>query len=367
MFDIIIPILKMKPKYLHECLASLKAQQHRKFKCYIIDGSPEDWELYKESMDVINSMMKKDRRFEYHRHPNLDEPYVSEAQNYGLSLGSNPYVSFLGGDDFYYPHHLISMKDAIDAELDDDVGFWFSMIQTNNKSIMDFQTFKIGRVRTWLMNHYLSYPHLSKKEYPLFHNGNCIYMNGLVLKRELVEEVEGFNQEYFVGEDIDMVMKIVIRGYHGRWLPYVGAYLRIHSEQSTNGDKIQKMDLERRLQWSKNLAQKSVDYQEYKVGWIRWKTMNEWEEEVDENGGQPIVMDDGKNKMFKGEELEQEMERVGNMLGKQLTPSEYELLRGLTSGTYQEKTNLELIEKEMIFLLRTDDEENNFWENDIVI
>ena len=66
-------------------------------------------------------MMKGDKRFEYHRHPNLDEPYVSESQNYGLSLGSNPYVQFLGGDDFFYPHHLISMKDAIDAEVDENV------------------------------------------------------------------------------------------------------------------------------------------------------------------------------------------------------------------------------------------------------
>jgi len=367
MFDIIIPILKMKPKYLHECLASLKAQQHRKFKCYIIDGSPEDWEQYKESMDVINSMMKKDRRFEYHRHPNLDEPYVSEAQNYGLSLGSNPYVSFLGGDDFYYPHHLISMKDAIDAELDDDVGFWFSMIRVNNKSTLDFQTFKIGRVRSWLMNHYLSYPTMPKHLYPFFHSGNPIFMNGLVLKRELVEEVGGFNIDYRIGEDVDMVMKIVIRGNHGRWLPYVGSYLRVHSEQTTNEERIKVMGLEERLNWSRSMAQKKIDYAEYKVGWKRWKTIDEWKKEVEENGGKPIVEGDGKDKRLIGDELKLEYERIEKLTGTKMTPSHYEVLRGLTGGTYWEKTHFELLGEEKLFLLRTDEEITQFLENDIVI
>ncbi len=367
MFDIIIPILKMKPKYLHECLASLKAQQHKKFKCYIIDGSPEDWELYKESMDVINSMMKKDRRFEYHRHPNLDEPYVSEAQNYGLSLGSNPYVSFLGGDDFYYPHHLISMKDAIDAELDDDVGFWFSMVRVNSKTTLDFQTFKIGRVRSWLMNHYLSYPTMPKYLYPFFHKGNAIFMNGLVLKRKLVEEVGGFNVDYRIGEDVDMMMRIVVKGNYGRWLPYVGAYLRKHDGQATDSSRISKMSAEEKLQWSRQLAQKEVDYLEYKIGWKRWKTMDDWEKEVEANGGNPILQGDGNDKQLTGKELELEYQRLEKITGVKMTPAHYQLLRGITSGTYMDKTHFELLDEERIFLLRTDEETTKFDESDIVI
>ena len=370
MFDIIIPILKMKPKYLHECLASLKAQQHRKFKCYIIDGSPEDWELYKESMDVINSMMKKDRRFEYHRHPNLDEPYVSEAQNYGLSLGSNPYVSFLGGDDFYYPHHLISMKDAIDAELDDDVGFWFSMVRANDKTILDFQTFKVGRVKSYLQNHYLMYPFFNKEYYPFFHYGNPIFMNGLVLKRKLVEEVNGFNEEYLIGEDLDLIMKIVLKGYHGKWLPYIGSYLRVHAEQTTNQNKIDSMNIERQIIWERNLAQKRIDYKDYEIGWKHeWETMEEFEEKILSKAidNPKMLMNMETPAIIDKSEVKTEMERVSKMINKKLTPSEYELMRGLTSGRFHEKTIHELVQDEQLFLLRTDEETTQFLENDIVI
>ena len=61
------------------------------------------------------------------------------------------------------------------------------------------------------------------------------------------------------------------------------------------------------------------------------------------------------------------MERVAKLLGKKITPSEYELLKGMTSGTYHYKTIHELTTEEKLFLLRDDDEEKKFMENDIVI
>ena len=370
MFDIVIPILKMKPAYLYDCLNSLKAQQHKKFKCYIIDGSPEDWVDYKESMKIIKGMMKGDRRFEYHRHPNLEKPYVSEGQNYGLSLGSNPYVAFLGGDDFYYPHHLISMKDAIESEIDDDIGFWFSMIRANDKSVLDFQTFKVGRVKSYLQNHYLMYPFFNKEYYPFFHYGNPIFMNGLVLKRELVEEVNGFNEEYLIGEDLDLIMKIVLKGYHGRWLPYVGAYLRVHSEQTTNQNKIDNMDVEKQIEWEKNLAQKRMDYKDYEIGWKHtWDTMDEFEEKILSKAidNPKILMNMETPAITNIDEIKNEMERVSKMINKKLTPSEYELMRGLTSGRFHEKTIHELVQDEQLFLLRDEKELELFEKNDIVI
>ena len=370
MFDIIIPILKMKPKYLQDCLASLKTQQHRKFKCYIIDGSPEDWEQYEESMEVINSMMDNDRRFEYHRHPNLDEPYVSEAQNYGLSLGSNPYVSFLGGDDFYYPHHLISMKDAIDAENDDDVGFWFCMVRANDKTTLDFTTFKIGRVKSYLQNHYLMYPFFNKEYYPFFHYGNPLFMNGLVLKRELVEEVGGFNEEYQIGEDIDLIMKVVVNGNHGRWLPYVGAYLRVHNDQSTNQNKIDSMNSEKKIVWERNLAKKRLEHREYEIGWKHnWDSMDEFEEKILSKAIKhpEKLMNMTTPPLVGADEIHNEMQRVSEMIGKELTPSEYEIMKGLTSGRFHEKTIHEIVEDEKLFLLKDDKELKLFNDRDIVI
>jgi GT2 family glycosyltransferase len=369
MFDIVIPILKMKPKYMAECLASIKSQQFKRFKCYIVDGTPDDWEHYDESMKTINHYLKNDDRFEYHRHPNLDEPYVSEAQNYGLSLGSNPYVQFLGGDDFFYTHHLISIRDAIRDEIDENIGFWFCMVKANDKKIIDFDDFKIGRVKTFLLNHYLVYPYLSTEMLPFFHYGNPIYMNGVVFQRKLVEDVDGFNIKYQIGEDVDMIMKIVRSGYHGRFLPYVGAYLRVHSDQSTNDVKMSKMSLDKRLTWDRNLVEKELEHGAWKVGWKRYKNIEEWEQEVKDNGGKPTSREGQimSSRMLNKREGKKNKKEVEELVGKEITPSEYEWLRGMTSGTYQDKTVHELLNCERMFLLKSKKEEDLFMERDIVV
>jgi len=110
-----------------------------------------------------------------------------------------------------------------------------------------------------------------------------------------------------------------------------------------------------------------VDYLEYKIGWKRWKTMADWESEVEANGGNPIYQGDGKDERLTGKELELEYEKLEKMTGMEITPAHYEILRGITSGTYMDKTHFELLDEERIFLLRTDEETTKFDENDIVI
>jgi len=342
MFDIIVPIWKMKPTYLGDCLASIEAQQCKDFKCYIIDGSPEDWELYGEQMKLIEKYTKNDERFEYHRHPNLEEPFVSEAQNYGLSLGSNHYVQFLGGDDFLYAHHLTYMKHGIENEINEKVAFWFCMVRANEKKVLDFQDFKIGRVKTWLFNHYLVYEHLSDARMKYFHFGNPIYMNGLVLKREIVEEVGGFDEEMVIAEDVNMVLKIIKEGYRGRWLSYEGAYLRLHPEQST--EEGSEVPYDRDVLFERNKAKNAQMNEDCIVGRC-WRL-----------------------ELLTGAKRAEDMQKVCSHLGvDKITESEYQELIFMSSGTYHEDTILEMEQSEMMFLIHTDEEEKLFMERDIVV
>ena len=65
--------------------------------------------------------------------------------------------------------------------------------------------------------------------------------------------------------------------------------------------------------------------------------------------------------------LELEYQRLEELLGEKITPSHYELLSGMTGGTYMEKTHHELINDEKLFLLRNEDEEKQFMENDFIV
>ncbi len=366
MFDIVIPILNMKTKYLKECLESIKNQTFGEFKCYIVDGTPENWKEYKKQQKMIKSIMKKDERFEYHRHPNLEEPYVSESQNHGLKLGDNPYVQFLGGDDFFYPHHLLNMKQFIEDEKDNDVAFWFCMVKTNEKTILDFGNFKVGRVSAFIENHYILYSFLNKNIYPLFHSATPIFMNGLMLKRDEVEGVGGFNEDYEMGEDVDLVRRIVKTGKHGRWLPYVGAYLRKHDGQTTNRKTMDKLSKERIKKWVIGMGEQYFNSKDLKVGWdIGWDNLQDMKQDIQTKDELKLGMANPKHITDKNE-IKREVERVSKMLGKEITMAEYEVLQGLTGSQYHSKTVLEIANEETMFILHNDDELDKFIKEDII-
>ena len=50
-YDVIVPIYKMKTDFLDRCLQSIADQTHTEWKCFISDGTPEDWEDYEDTWE----------------------------------------------------------------------------------------------------------------------------------------------------------------------------------------------------------------------------------------------------------------------------------------------------------------------------
>lgn len=331
MFDIVIPIWKMKTKYLKTCLESVLAQTHQEYKCYIIDGTPTDWEEYDAQMRMLKPILK-DRRFEYHRHRNLEKPFVSEAMNQGAELGSNPYIQFIGGDDFFYSHHFKTMKENIECEpTPEEVGVYFCMVQMNKKRIIDLGESKLGQVRTYIMNHYLIHPFLQKDLLKYFHSATPILMNGAVFNREIFQEIGGFQEDMVYSEDTDLVMKILLKDYHIRWFPYIGAYLRVGKHQSTVEGEVP-YDREREFKRCDELYIKR--YSEYLLGNRSIESANEQLTEV-----------------------------MGEMQPKGLVES----IWGVAQGGYKYLSSKLVEDKEAFFILKTEEEERLFTEGDIVL
>ena len=57
-------------------------------------------------------------------------------------------------------------------------------------------------------------------------------MNGATFQRKAVEEVNGFDEKLVLCEDTDLVMRMLKKDYISVWLPFVGAYLRLHGGQT---------------------------------------------------------------------------------------------------------------------------------------
>jgi len=60
MFDVIVPLYKVKPIYLDRCLTSISHKIQKEhfesdYKIFLIDKTPLDWEYFEECKDIIDS------------------------------------------------------------------------------------------------------------------------------------------------------------------------------------------------------------------------------------------------------------------------------------------------------------------------
>ena len=88
MFDIVIPTYKIRPDLISRCLESINDQVFKKHKVYLVDGTPSDWEHFKEFRSVVDS-----HAVVYLRQTGKG---VSQARNQAVSQGTNPYASQMG-------------------------------------------------------------------------------------------------------------------------------------------------------------------------------------------------------------------------------------------------------------------------------
>ena len=133
MFDIIIPIYKIKPKFLEQCLVSINAQTFENFETWIVDGTPEDWEHYDEDMELIS-------RYPHFNYIRQSGKGVSQARNEGICQGTNSHIAFLDGDDFLPKYTLKELGEVVVKQQADVITFnWAYFNGTKNSKNLEPQ------------------------------------------------------------------------------------------------------------------------------------------------------------------------------------------------------------------------------------
>jgi glycosyltransferase involved in cell wall biosynthesis len=196
MFDIIIPIYRMDPTLLQRCLDSVFKQSlsDSEYDVWIVDGTPPDAEQYQGCMDVIQDF-RFHPKFNYFRQSGTG---VSQARNEAVTLGKNPYVAWLDGDDYWYPLHLEELKKCIDNTTDDHVLWWNAGDVTLTYVWSNGEPFESKKTFNWIPNHAM----WSDKYHGLhFRFDATLFPSSVAVSRLRFEEVGGFLEEVWLGED----------------------------------------------------------------------------------------------------------------------------------------------------------------------
>ncbi|MBI5149416.1 MAG: glycosyltransferase [Candidatus Omnitrophica bacterium] len=189
--SIIIPVYNSE-KTVGEALDSVAAQTYTDYEVIVVNDG---------STDQSESAIKK------YMSPPLNVTYVEQvnngpaaARNAGLRLAKGEFVAFLDADDLWDKDKLATAIEAMDANPDAKLVF------TDMRHVVNGRTV------------YASYLH--ERPYPSLPNGkiydnllwgNFIFTPTVLVRRDVLREVGGFDENLQIAEDYDLWLRIARR------------------------------------------------------------------------------------------------------------------------------------------------------------
>lgn len=177
-------------KTLSKALDSVLNQAYQGWECIIVDGASKD-----NTINIIKNYVQKDSRFRYVSEPDKG---IFDAYNKGWKIAKGKWIYYLGADDSLSEKAL---NEIFASELDDcDVIYGNVIIAFSNGDV------KYQR------------PCLpASLKYKMF---AC--HQSILVKRAMIEKMNGFNIAYPISADFDMMQRIYLNG--GKF-KYVNAYI----------------------------------------------------------------------------------------------------------------------------------------------
>lgn len=126
---------------------------------------------------------------------------VSAAQNKGIELARGDWIAILGSDDLWSPTKLERQVEAL-AELGERFGACFTDCRFSGRSLDNRSAFELAD---------LTSERATSPMHDLFRfilgRHAAIWVQSLLIRRSLLERLDGFDERMVVGEDTDLVFR----------------------------------------------------------------------------------------------------------------------------------------------------------------
>ena len=189
MFSIICPTYNSS-SYLKETLESLLSQKYKKFEIIFSDDNSNDntveiLESYKDkflSSGINVKIIRND-----HGGPGF-------ARNKGLKYASSEWVCFLDSDDLWHENKLLKVSNIIreNQRLNCILHRQYFLGKNNKNKEYDFDKYFNRNIPV-------------KKQ---LYKNNFFAMSAVTMKKKLIEDAQGFNEDYDNAQDYDLWLRI---------------------------------------------------------------------------------------------------------------------------------------------------------------
>jgi len=184
--SVIMPVLNAE-KYVSEAINSILNQSFRNFEFLIIDDGSDD-----KSVKIIKSF--NDPRIKLYARPRLG---ISEQLNFGIKNSNAELIARMDADDISDLSRLETQYDYIKAKRDLSlVGTNYCMIDEEGKVIIQKLLPEHPKEIEFMMPIFASVLHAT-----------------VLIKRKVIVEIGGYNEESIYGEDHELFLKLLLNGY----------------------------------------------------------------------------------------------------------------------------------------------------------
>lgn len=214
--SVIIPVRNCRT-YIHEAIDSVLGQEYANLEVIVVDDGSDDYQY--------SGLEKQDGRIAVYR---LSGEGVSHARNVGMTRAKGCYFAFLDADDIWFPGKLIAQVnycerhpqvgcvfgDFVKWERDASGHFPNSLsLTTDCHSLTENEPTRSGWIYTRLLM------------------GQLVGMNTAMIRRQVFEQLGGFDESMRTGEDYLFWLK-VSRAFEMHALAGAVALYRIHESSA---------------------------------------------------------------------------------------------------------------------------------------
>jgi len=212
--SVVIPTFNSE-NFIKETIYSVLNQTYQNFEIVIVDDESTD-----NTVSILQNLSDKDKRITYYQIPHSGRPSV--PRNYGVEKSNGEYIAFLDSDDIWVKNKLEKQLSEFEKHPD------YILVYSMSVTFGDVNIFS---------PYYEVLPLLhkaSKNKNDLLKIGNTITCSSVLLKKETLQKVKGFDEDIKLKavEDYDLWIRLSELGPFG-FVPGIQTYYRVHGKQSS--------------------------------------------------------------------------------------------------------------------------------------
>lgn len=201
--SLIIPVYNAAP-FIRDAVRSALEQPEVKEVLLIEDGSND------HSLSYCADLATRHACVQLYQHPDKKNHGAGASRNLGIQNATQEYIAFLDADDYYLPQRFQQAKKIFCQQHDAD-GVYEATERIFDKDIdeKNYNTFYDDRKLLTIEN--VVKP---KDLFEFFFIGKYgwFHLNGLVIKRKLIERVKKFDESLRQTQDTDFILRLCLAG-----------------------------------------------------------------------------------------------------------------------------------------------------------